>query len=305
MRNILSLLDLGREGLEQVIAESAAMKARLKSGIHDPLYRGKTLGMYFEKPSLRTRVSLETAMNSLGGGAVCLEADAPNQFWSRESVKDQARVMSRFVSLVAMRTFSQAVIEEFARESSVPIINVLSDYAHPTQVIADFLTFGERCGPLGGKRLVYFGDGNNVARSLLSACALTGVRFVWSGPASHRLEPDFVRMAAERTGGNLSFIEEADPIKAVAGADAVYTDVWASMGQESEAAEREKLFLPYQVNERLMAAAPPGAIVLHCLPAHRGLEITDGVMDGEQSAVYDQAENRMHVYRGIFSLLAK
>jgi ornithine carbamoyltransferase len=304
MRHILSLLELGREGLEEILAESAAMKARMKSGIHDMLCQGKTLGMYFEKPSLRTRVSLETAMNSLGGSALCLEADSPNQFWARESVKDQARVMSRFVDMVSLRTFSQEVIEEFSRESSVPVINVLSDFAHPTQAIADFLTFQERFGSLRDRTLTYLGDGNNVARSLLSASAFLGVKFIWSGPAGYRLNRSYVEKARERAG-SLNFLEEPDPIRAVAGADAIYTDVWASMGQESEAAARENEFKPYQVNGKLLAAAPSSAIVMHCLPAHRGSEITDEVMDGASSAVYDQAENRMHVYRGIFSLLLR
>ena len=304
MKDILSLIELGREGFDRVIAESALLKARRKAGVPDDCCRGKTLGMYFEKPSLRTRVSLEAAMNSLGGSVVCLEADSPNRFWARESVRDQARVMSRFVDVVAMRTFSHAIIEEFARESSVPVINVLSDHSHPTQVIADFLTFGEYCGKLGGRTLAYFGDGNNVARSLLAAAALTDVRLVWSGPAGYRLEPSYVASVRERVG-KIDFVEEPDPFKAVARADVIYTDVWASMGQEADAARREKEFMPYQVNGRLLAAAPGGAVVMHCLPAHRGSEITDEVMDGARSAVYDQAENRMHVYRGIFSLLSR
>ncbi|MDR1536343.1 MAG: ornithine carbamoyltransferase [Planctomycetota bacterium] len=302
MTNILSLVELGKEGWERVLSESAAMKARFRAGIHDSFCQGRTLGMYFEKPSLRTRVSLESAMNSLGGSAICLEADSPGRFWARESVKDQARVMSRLVGAVAMRTFSHAVIEEFAREGSVPVINVLSDYSHPTQVIADFLTFREYRGDLRGRKLVYLGDGNNVARSLVAASALSGVRLVWSGPAGYRLEPSYIEMVREKLGG-VDFAEEPDPRKAVAGADVVYTDVWASMGQEAEAGRREDAFKPYQVNAGLLAAAPPEAVVMHCLPAHRGAEITDEAMDGGQSAVYDQAENRMHVYRGIFSLL--
>ena len=304
MRHILSLLAIGREGLEEILAESAVMKARMKSGVHDLPCQGMTLGMYFEKPSLRTRVSLETAMNTLGGSAICLEADSPNQFWARESVKDQARVMSRFVNVVSMRTFSQEVIEEFARESLAPVINVLSDFAHPTQAAADFLTFRERFGDPRGRTLAYLGDGNNVARSLLSAAAFLGTRFVWSGPPGHRLAGAYVENVRQRAGG-LDFLEEPDPIRAVAGADVVYTDVWASMGQESEAAAREREFRPYQVNAKLLAAAPSSAVVMHCLPAHRGAEITDEVMDGASSVVYDQAENRMHVYRGIFSLLLR
>ena len=303
MKHILSIIDLAPTDLETILAESAAMKERYKKGAFDPLYQGKTLGMYFEKPSLRTRVSLECAMNSFGGNAICLESNGPNLIWKRESVKDQARVMSRFVSMVSMRTFSQEVIEEFAREASVPVVNVLSDFGHPTQAMADFLTMRERLGDLKGKTLVYLGDGNNVVRSLLGVAAYTGVRFVWCGPEAYRLEREYVDRVRAKAG-NVEFIEEPDPAKAVKNADAIYTDVWASMGQEEESARRERDFAAYQVNEKLLAQAPSKAIVLHCLPAHRGLEITDGVMDGPQSAVYDQAENRMHIYRGIFSLWA-
>ena len=308
MKHILSVVDLEPGDFSLILAESARMKARMKKGIFDPLCQGKTLGMYFEKPSLRTRVSLECAINSLGGGALALEASAPGKLWERESIRDQARVMSRFVSMVSMRTFSQEDIEEFAREASVPVVNVLSDFGHPTQAMADFLTMQERFGcktpaELKGRTLVYLGDGNNVARSLLAASAWTGVRFIWSGPGGYRIDQPFVDRVKGKIPG-VEFIEEPDPAKAVREADAVYTDVWASMGQEAETAKRAVEFADYQVNEKLLENAPERAIVLHCLPAHRGSEITDGVMDGGQSAVYDQAENRMHVYRGLFSLWA-
>ncbi len=303
MKHILSIIDLTPADLDLILTESALMKDRYRQGIFDPLYQGKTLGMYFEKPSLRTRVSLESAMNSFGGGSICLESNGPNQIWVRESVKDQARVMSRFVSMVSMRTYSQEVIEEFAREATVPVVNVLSDFGHPTQAMADFLTIKERLGDLKGKTLVYLGDGNNVARSLLAASAYLGVRFIWSGPEDYRLDQDYVERVMAKAV-DAEFIEELDPAKAVKHANVVYTDVWASMGQEEEAARREMEFAAYQVNEKLMGHAPAKAIVLHCLPAHRGSEITDGIMDGPQAAVYDQAENRMHIYRGIFSLWA-
>ncbi len=303
MKHVLSVIDLGRDDLEMILDRSAVMKKRYQQGIHDPLYQGKTLGMYFEKPSLRTRVSLECAVNSLGGGSVNLKSNGPGILWQRECVKDQARVMSRFVSMVSMRTFSQAVIEEFAREASVPVVNVLSDFAHPTQAMADFMTMRERFGDLRGKTLAYVGDGNNVARSLLSTAAYLGVRFIWSGPDGYRLTDDYVARVKAKVP-DMQFAEESDPARAVREADAVYTDVWASMGQEGEAAKREQEFARYQINEQLMAKAPKHAIVLHCLPARRGSEITDGVMDGPQSAVYDQSENRMHIYRGLFTLWA-
>ena len=303
MKHILSIVDLSKDDLELILSECAAMKTRFRKGIHDPLYEGRLLGMYFEKPSLRTRVSLDAAITSYGGGAVYLESAGPGILWERECIRDQARVMSRLVCAVSMRTFSQKHIEEFASESSVPVINVLSDYEHPTQAMADYLTMREYLGDIRGKTMVYLGDGNNVARSLLSAAALLGVRFIWSGPADYRIESEYVDKVRAKTP-DMEFVEEADPEKAVKEADAIYTDAWASMGQEDEAAKRAKDFAAYQFNEKLMEKAPAHAIALHCLPAHRGLEITDGILDGKRSAVYDQSENRMHVYRGLFSLWA-
>lgn len=303
MINILSVIDLTPEQLESILAESAVMKSRYQKGIHDTIYQGKTLGMYFEKPSLRTRVSLECAINSLGGGAIFLGASGPGMLWDRESIRDQARVMSRFVSIVSMRTFSQENIEEFASEATIPVVNVLSDFAHPTQAMADFLTMREHFGELKGRTMTYLGDGNNVSRSLLSAAAFLGAKFIWSGPADYRLEKEFVDRVRAKVP-DMDFVEEADPHKAVENADVVYTDVWASMGQEDETAKREKEFAAYQVNRELMRHAPERAIVMHCLPAHRGSEITDEIVDGPQAKVYDQAENRMHVYRGLFSLWA-
>lgn len=302
-KDILSVADLTRDELEEILEASARTKADYKQGIRADIWRGRTLGMYFEKPSLRTRVSQECAVNSLGGSAICLEQNGPGKFWARECVRDQARVMSRFVDVVSMRTFSQDVIEEFAREASIPVVNTLSDFEHPTQAMADFLTMREHFGSLRGRTMTFFGDGNNVARSLLAAAALLGVRFIWSGPAAYRLDQPFKdRIHAKHA--DLAFEEIEDPAAAVREADVIYTDVWASMGQEEEAAAREKEFMPWQVNDALLAKAPAAAIVEHCLPAHRGSEITDSVMDGSRSAVYDQAENRMHVYRGIYTIFA-
>ncbi len=301
MKDFLTVVDLSVDEINLILDESAAMKTRYHAGVPDSLYQGKTLGMYFEKPSLRTRASLETAMNSLGGSAISLEAKSPGELWKREAVKDQARVMSRFVHLVSMRTFSHETIEEFAREASVPVINVLSDFAHPTQALADFLTFREHFGNLAGKTMTFLGDGNNVARSLLAASALLDVTFIWSGPDAYRIDAPFVKKVMAKHP-KAKFVEELDPAKAVAEADVLYTDVWASMGQEEEAAKREKEFHDYQLNDALLAKAPKHAKVMHCLPAHRGSEITDSVMDGNQAIMYDEAENRMHIYRGLFSL---
>lgn len=304
MKDFLAVVDLSVDQMAAILDESARMKKRYRVGVPDQLYQGKTLGMYFEKPSLRTRVSLESAITSMGGNAVALEAKAPGELWNRESVKDQARVMSRFVHIVTMRTFSQDVIEEFAREATIPVINVLSDFSHPTQAMADFLTFREHFGDLQGKTMTYLGDGNNVARSLLASAALSGVRFIWSGPKGYEIDDPFVQRVKAKCP-KMDFVEENDPVKAVKEADVVYTDVWASMGQEAEAAKREQEFMPYQINDTLLGKAPKTVKVMHCLPAHRGFEITDAVMDGNRAIVYDQAENRMHVYRGLFSLLSQ
>lgn len=303
MKDIVSVIDLSPEQLEAILSESVVMKDRYRQGVFDPLYQGKTLGMYFEKPSLRTRVSLQSAMASMGGVSIYLESDRNGELWERESVKDQARVMSRVVHLVAMRTYSQDVIEEFAREATIPVLNVLSDWEHPTQAIADYMTMGEHFGNVKGRTMVYVGDGNNVARSLLSAAAYLGVRFVWTGPEGYRIDREYVDRVRAKVPG-VEFVEEIDPHKAVKEADVIYTDVWASMGQEDEAEMREKEFAAYQINDKLMRSAPDTAIAMHCLPAHRGMEITDDVIDGPRSTVYEESENRMHVYRGIFSLLA-
>ena len=263
------------------------------------LLLGQTLGLVFEKPSLRTRVSFEAAMARLGGSSIFLRGKDVG-LGVRESVADFARVISQYVDVLAIRTFSQSIVEELARHASIPVINALSDSSHPCQAMADMVTIREKCGPLARKRLVFVGDGNNVARSLALAAALLGLEFVLNAPAGYEFPADFSdRFAAGFP--NVPLHVEPDPRKAVRGAHVVYTDVWASMGQEHEADQRREAFAPYQVNEALMSRARADAIFLHCLPAHRGEEVTSAVLDGPHSQVIAQAANRMHFQMALCS----
>jgi ornithine carbamoyltransferase len=264
---------------------------------------GRYLALIFEKPSLRTRVTFEVGMQSLGGGAIFLDHTG-TRLGQRESIKDVAKNLERWVQAIVARVFEQKALEELAAHASIPVINALSELYHPCQALADFFTLEERFGNLQGLTLAYVGDGNNVCQSLLLAGARVGANVRVATPAGY--EPDAAIVAealraARETRAKIEILRA--PEEAVAGAQAVYTDVWASMGQEEEAVEREKLFAPYQVNEALMALAAPEGVFLHCLPAHRGLEVTDAVMDAPRSIVYDQAENRLHVQKAILLTL--
>jgi ornithine carbamoyltransferase len=300
MEHFLALTDLTPDGLRDLLKLALELKAERKAGGNRPLLKGKTLGMVFQKPSLRTRVSFEMGMIHLGGQAIYI---SPNEIklGQRESVPDAARVLSRYVDGIMARVFAHADMLALAQYASVPVVNGLSDYNHPCQGLADFLTIVEVKGwELGGKRLAFVGDGNNVAVSLIFGAAMLGMDFAIAGPPGYELPTDVwalgQKLAAE---SGSSLLATHDPREAVSGADVVYTDVWASMGQEDEAEERARIFAPYQVNEGLMAEAQPDAIAMHCLPAHRGQEITDGVCDGPNSALWDQAENRMHAQKAI------
>jgi ornithine carbamoyltransferase len=264
---------------------------------------GKYLALIFEKPSLRTRVTFEVGIASMGGAAVYLDHQ-DTRLGERESIKDVARNLERWVHAIVARTFSQRAVDELAQYSAAPVINALSDRYHPCQALADFFTLEERLGSLKGLKLAYVGDGNNMCHSLLHAAARVGAHIRVATPAGY--EPDAAvvsdaRRTARETRGKIEIL--TSPEEAVAGVQAVYTDVWASMGQEEEADARARLFAPYQVNEALLAQAAPDALFLHCLPAHRGLEVTDAVMDSPQSIVYDQAENRLHVQKAILLML--
>ena len=298
-KDLISLADLAPSELEGLIGEAVALKAEWKRGGNVPVLSGKVLGMIFQKPSLRTRVSFEMAMHHLGGHAMYL---SPNEIGlgQRESVADVARVLSRYVDGIMARVFAHDHVVELARHSRVPVINGLSDFSHPCQAIADLLTIYEKVGRLSGVTLAYVGDANNVLTSLLFGGAKLGMRIVSANPPGFGPKPAVVEQAtrfAAASGGAIELTD--DPHAAVREADAIYTDVWTSMGQEEEREKRLKIFPPYQVNARLVSEARPNVIVLHCLPAHRGEEITDEVIDGPHSAVFDQAENRMHAQKAI------
>ena len=303
-KHFISIADTPLDDLFEIFDVTLRQKQALREeGCLAPLCERRTLGLFFEKPSLRTRVSFEVAMTQLGGRSLFLGA-AEVQIGKREAVCDFARVLSRYVDCITARVFKHRHVVEIARNSRVPVINALSDYAHPCQALADLWTVLERVGKWEGAKLVFIGDGNNVARSLGFLCAKLGVRFALASPRGYGFDRAYLKKL-ERAVENRKFKLEVgtDPWKLVRGADAVYTDVWAGMGQETEAEKRRKAFAGYQVTTRLLKVARPGAIVLHCLPAHRGEEITDAVMDGPQSAVYDQAENRMHTERALLTLL--
>jgi ornithine carbamoyltransferase len=299
-RDLISLLDFSKEELEGLLELAVEVKA-------NPLrfaksLEGKTLFMYFEKPSLRTRVTFEAGMTQLGGHAIYYTA-ADGKIGVRESVEDVANNLERWLDVVMCRTFSHEMVEELARFSEIPVINGLTDRLHPCQALADYLTLQEVKGDLQGKKLAFVGDGNNVANSLINGGARLGVHVTLVTPPGHEPDPgllDAARAAGEETG---SRIEATTDLDGVAGADAVYTDVWASMGQEAEAEARKKLFEPYQVNADLMARAGEEAVFLHCLPAHRGEEVTDEVADSPRSVIFNQAENRLHAQKAVILLV--
>ena len=302
-KDLITLADLGSDEVWEILHLAAQLKSELKSGNARPLLAGKTLAMIFQKPSLRTRVSFEVGMWQLGGRALYLSPDEI-QLGKRESVPDVARVLSRYVDAIMARVFAHRDVEQLAAFASVPVINGLSDLTHPCQALADLLTVWERMGRLEGVTLAYVGDGNNVAHSLLLGGALVGMTVRVATPKGYEPDPGIVKKArsiAANTGSSILLTN--DPRVAVTDADVIYTDVWASMGQEAEYQQRLSIFRPYQVNAALVSAAKPSAIVMHCLPAHRGEEITEGVIDSPRSIVFDQAENRLHAQKAVMVLL--
>jgi ornithine carbamoyltransferase len=296
-KDLLSITDLEAEDIRLLIADAVSLKAQ---GWLDML-KGKSLAIMFEKPSLRTRVSFELAMRQLGGEAIYL-SPAEVGLGGRESVPDVARVLSRYVNAVVARTFSHRTLEVLAEYSAVPVINALSDREHPCQALADLLTITEKKGELQGLTLAFIGDGNNVARSLMLAAALTGMNFRIASPAGCAIDEGTMKLARSRAaGGGLLCTDQ--PQLAVGGADIVYTDVWTSMGQEDEAKERRDAFAGYRVDANLFSLAKPDAIFMHDLPAHRGEEVTDEVIDGERSVVFEQAENRLHAQKALLAAI--
>lgn len=303
MKHFISLVDLSAGEIWQVLNKAVALKEEWKAGGNAPILKGKVLAMVFQKPSLRTRVSFDVGMLHLGGHALYL---SPNEIGlgGRESVPDVARVLSGYVDGIMARTFSHDHMVQLAENAGVPVINGLSDFNHPCQAMGDFLTIIEHKGSFDGLNLTYVGDGNNVARSLMFVAAKLGVDFTIAAPAGYQIEEKYMATArkfAAETGATLRFLE--DPVQAVSGADVIYTDVWTSMGREAETQRRLQVFPPYQVNDALVSAAKSDVIVMHCLPAHRGEEITDSVADGPHSVLFPQAENRLHAQKGILALL--
>jgi ornithine carbamoyltransferase len=301
MRHFLSLFDVNANELNEILDEAMRLKTDLKKGHRPPILAGHVLGLIFEKPSLRTRASFEAGMAQLGGSSIFLSS-ADGSMGKRDSVADFARTLSGYVDAVVLRTFKHATVEEFAAHSSVPVINGLSDAYHPCQALADLLTIQEVFGGLRGKTLVFVGDGNNVARSMAVGCGHFGLRFILAAPQGYGFDDEFLR-TFRRVAPKGELVVNGEPAHAVGEADVIYTDVWTSMGQEAEADERRRKFAPFQVNEKLLELAPRHARVRHCLPAVRGEEVSETVLDGDRSIVFQQAENRMHAQKALLTWL--
>ena len=302
-KDLLSIKDLTPTEIETLLSLTADLKEQQRKGIAHPLLAGKSLAMIFEKPSLRTRVTFEVGMGQLGGRALYL-VPADIQLGEREAVKDVAKNLERWVDGIMARTYSHQTLEELARHAAVPVINGLSDLTHPCQVLADLFTLREKCGRLQGLKVAYIGDGNNVCHSWLYAAAKTGIELTVACPKGYEPRADILasaRREAETHGGRIPLTN--DPRLAAEGADVLYTDVWTSMGQEAESAKRRRDFQVFQVDASLVRLATLDVLVMHCLPAHRGEEITDEVLDGPHSIVYDEAENRLHLQKAILVTL--
>ncbi|HKN86431.1 MAG TPA: ornithine carbamoyltransferase [Nitrospiraceae bacterium] len=298
-KDLLTVSAISPAQVTRLLRLAAGLKAKRRRGVvYQPLI-GATLGLLFEKPSTRTRVSFETGMNQLGGQSLFLST-ADIQLCRGETIADTARVLSRYLDGLVVRTYDHAIVEEWAQQATIPVINGLTDLFHPCQALSDLLTIREKKGTLKGVKLAYVGDGNNVSNSLIEAAVKVGMIVNVACPSGYEPDQrivDLAREEAEKTGASVTLSE--NPHIAVKEADVVYTDVWISMGREREQSRRLKILAPYQLNERLLKGARPDAIVMHCLPAHRGQEITAGVLDGDQSVVLDQAENRLHMQKAI------
>jgi len=299
-RDLLSLRDLSTAEIHRLIARARVLKQERHTGKYHQVLSGKVLGLIFMKPSPRTRVSFETAMIRLGGQCLFMTA-SDLQLARQEPLADTARVLARYLDGLVIRTFAHADVEELARYATIPIINGLTDRFHPCQVLADLLTIEEKRGSLENLAVAWIGDGNNVAHSWINAAVRLNFSLVLACPRQYLPEEEVLEWAKREGRGSIQVVH--DPKVAVASADVLYTDVWASMGQEAEAEARKKVFEPFQVNEELLAVAPNHAMVLHCLPAHRGEEISAGVLEGPQAAVFDQAENRMWLQMALLEWL--
>ncbi len=301
-RHFLALHDYSKEELDALLALAHDLKVKQKQGIAHRLLEGKTVALIFEKASTRTRISFEVGVFQLGGHGLFLSSGT-SQMGRGEPIKDSARVMSRYCDGVMIRTFGQEIVDEFARYSSIPVINGLTDLFHPCQIMADLQTVIEHRGSYAGQTFAWIGDGNNMANTWIEAAAICDFELRLACPTGY--EPDEAVLAWARAKAPWRIILTTDPREAVAGADVINTDVWASMGQESEQKEREKAFVGFCLDDELLSLAKPDAIVLHCLPAHRGEEISDSVIEGNHSVVWDEAENRLHIQKAIMATLLK
>ncbi len=303
MEHLLTLHDLSSEEIFQILKLAKKLKRELKEGVLHPVLRGKTLGMIFTKSSTRTRVSFEVGMSQLGGQALFLSSN-DIQLGRGESIYDTAKVLSRYLDGIMIRTYKQSDVEELAEFGTIPIINGLTDLVHPCQILADLQTIEEHKGKLEGIKLAYIGDGNNIAHSLLYGCAKVGMDVAIASPKGYTCNEEIASNAkddARKTGAKVLLTE--NPIEAIKDADVVYTDTWCSMGQDAEKAERIKAFQGYQVNGELFKHAKDDAIFLHCLPAYRGYEVSEEVIDGPHSVIFDEAENRLHAQKAVMQIL--
>ena len=301
-KDLLKLLDLTGDEIINILDTADRLKAETKAGKKHDFPEGKTLAMIFEKNSTRTRVSFETGIFQLGGQGIFLSS-AESQLGRGEPIKDTARVLSRYCDCIMIRTFEQARVEELAKYASIPVINGLTDFCHPCQVLADLQTIREHKGKLRGLKACYIGDGNNMANSIIVGCMKCGMDVSIASPKAY--SPDKEVLDFTETVTDCRFQLTESPIEAAKGADVIFTDVWASMGQESEKAQREEDFKGFQVNDEIMAAANPGCMVQHCLPAHRGEEITEEVFEAHADEIFDEAENRLHAQKAVMYLLMK
>jgi ornithine carbamoyltransferase len=304
-KHLLTLHDWSTEEILDTLKLAAQLKDEQKKGIEHHHLKGKTLGMIFSKSSTRTRVSFEVGMYQLGGSALFLSSN-DIQLGRGETIYDTANVLSRFVDGIMIRTFKQSDVEDLAKYGTIPIINGLTDLVHPCQILADFQTVIEKKGKLKGLKMAFIGDGNNVCHSLLYGCAKVGMDIAVATPVGYECDAEVVKNAmadAEKTGAKITITNS--PEEAIKDADAVYADTWISMGQESEKEEKVKIFMPYQINKELFSKAKPDAIFLHCLPAYRGYEVTEDVIDGPNSVIFDEAENRLHAQKAVMVKLMK
>jgi ornithine carbamoyltransferase len=301
MKNFISISDCSTEELRELLDLSASLKKLYKSGGRDLCLAGKVLAMLFEKPSLRTRISFHVAMTDLDGSAIYVKPEDIGGIGKREPVKDIARVLSRYVDGIMVRTFEHGIVVELAEFATVPVINALTDWLHPCQAMADVLTIKEHLGRLEGVKVAYIGDGNNVARSLAFAAAKLGIKLVVAAPKGYELDAETIKTANQISVGSVEHVNE--PKRAVSGADIIYTDTWVSMGQENEKEKRIKDFNGFQVDAKLVKLAGSNVKIMHCLPAYRGFEITDEVVESPNSIVFDQSENRLHFQRALLKKL--